>query len=285
MMNMFKLLRVHHWVKNLFIVLPVPFAIASGSEVPWVQFVWGLFAFSLINSSIYCLNDVVDESRDRLHPDKMHRPIASGSVGRKQAIYLAMFLLATSWLILITEIRSPEAMWITGIYLLLNLIYSLWARDVPVVDVVFLGTFFSLRILFGCALLAVIASPRLLLCGTSIALLLAMGKRRAELEVDPGGDHRRSLSWYSAESMSSCIRVLAFLIALEYAEYCWVSPWFLAGRWWWSPVPVLIGLWYYQYLILIKRDRRSPVELFIQSRWIQLILIIWCILIATSIRW
>ncbi len=285
MANMIRLLRVHHWVKNLFIVLPVPFAIASGSEVPAAQLAWGLLAFSLINSSIYCLNDVVDEDRDRLHPVKKNRPIASGSVGSKQAISLAILLLAGSWLILVTQVSSPEAMWITAIYLVLNFIYSMWARDVPVVDVVFLGTFFSLRILFGCALLGVNASPRLLLCGTSIALLLAMGKRRAELEVDPEGDHRRSLNWYRVESMAICIRILALLVAFEYAEYCWVSPWFLTGRWWWSPVPVLVGLWYYQYRIVVKRDRRSPVELFLQSRRIQMILLIWCGLIATSIRW
>ena len=179
---------------------------------------------------------------------------------------------------------NGEVLAIPSVYLLLNLIYSLWGRDVPVVDVVLLAAFFFLRILFGCALLGESPSERLLVGGTGIALLLALGKRRGELRLDLAKRFRESLSWYTEKGMDRTIKVLSIGVMLFYAEYCWSSPLYQEERWWWSLPPMYGGVLYYLQRILVANDQRSPVELVLRSRWIQFLLICWATLTWLSLE-
>jgi 4-hydroxybenzoate polyprenyltransferase len=277
------LIRPHHWVKNLFVLLPLPFALAAGVDLDEWPFIQGLLAFSLVNSAVYAFNDVIDRDRDRCHPGKKNRPVAAGQISTRSALVTSFTLILMAALLASNAGLNREVLAIPSVYLLLNLIYSLWGRDVPVVDVLLLAAFFFLRILYGCALLGVPPSERLLVGGTGIALLLALGKRRGELRLDLAIRFRESLNWYTEKGMDRTIKVLSFGVMLFYSEYCWSSSIYQEERWWWSLPPLYGGVLYYLQRILVANDQRSPVELVLRSRWIQFLLICWATLTWLSL--
>ena len=269
------LIRPHHWVKNLFVLLPVPYAIAAGVELDEWSFLQGLLAFSLVNSAVYSFNDVIDRDRDRCHPEKKKRPIAAGQISRRSGLVTSSSLIILATILTVLADLAGNVALISSGYLLLNLIYSLWGRAIPVIDVLFLAAFFFLRILYGCALLGVDPSERLLVGGTGIALLLALGKRRGELQLESAPRFRQSLNGYTQKGMDRTIQILSSLVVLFYSEFCWSSPSYLEARWWWSLPPVYCGVLYYVLRILVAGDQRSPVEMVLRSPWIQFFLSCW----------
>lgn len=278
------LIRPHHWVKNLFVLLPVPFALAAGQDLDGGAFFQGLLAFSLVNSAVYAFNDVIDRDRDRGHARKKLRPVAAGQISPRSALITSFSLITMATLLTWLAQLNGDVLAISGGYLLSNLVYSFWGRDVPVVDVCFLAGFFFMRILYGCALLDVPPSERLLMGGTGIALLLALGKRRGELQLEAGLGFRQSLKWYTVKGMDRAIKMVSLLVVLFYTEYCWSSPIYLSARWWWSLPPIFIGVMYYLYRILMAGDQRSPVELVLRSHWIQSLLACWATLTWLSLK-
>lgn len=275
-----RLLRPHHWVKNLFVLLPVPFAFKASGPFDTTSLWLGIFAFSLLNSGIYAFNDVVDKERDRHHPVKKSRPVASGEVHPRSALLISLLLVVVALLLLATDAVLPGAFSIGCCYLGLNLLYSWWGRSVPVLDVIFLASFFFLRLLLGCVLVAAEPSTSLLAGGTSIALLLALGKRRSEMQLMVGEKHRSSLGWYSERGMLWMIRVQAIISAALYTYYCAGSELFLVGRWWWSLPPVYLGLLLYQHRILVQADPRSPVEMLLRSHSLQFLIVLWAVVVV-----
>ncbi|MGE4631556.1 MAG: UbiA prenyltransferase family protein [Planctomycetota bacterium] len=282
-MGYLRLLRAHHWVKNLFVLLPIPFAFASEVQFDPASLWIGLFAFCLLNSGVYALNDVVDKERDQHHPLKKTRPVASGAVKRSSALLVSLFLVVTSLILLATREVLPGAFSIGVSYLGLNILYSFWARSIPIVDVLFLGSFFFLRILLGCFLVGADPSSFLLMGGTTIALLLAVGKRKSELQLLLTEQHRASLGWYTERGLSISIRVLAIISAGIYTYYCTVSDLFMVDRWWWSLPPVYLGIFLYQRRLLVLGDSRSPVEMLLGSPVIQSLILIWGAVVCLGI--
>ncbi|MEC9477332.1 MAG: UbiA prenyltransferase family protein [Planctomycetota bacterium] len=278
-----KLLRLHHWVKNLFVLLPVPFALASGVPLDPTSLWLGLFAFSLLNSGVYAFNDVVDRQHDLHHPVKKLRPVASGEITPRSALIVAVLLTGVALLLLGSGAVFSGAASIGLVYLALNIFYSWWGRSIPVLDVLFLASFFFLRILLGCVLVAAEPSVLLLVGGTSIALLLALGKRRSEIQLQIGEQHRSSLDWYRTARMLWIIRIQAAISAGLYTHYCFGSEMFLEGRWWWSLPPVYVGLVLYQHRILVLDDPRSPVEMLLKSTSIQLLILVWAVTVVFGV--
>ena len=92
--DLIRLARPRDWIKNVFVILPVPFCIKGGATAPGGSFLWGLAGLCLISSAIYTLNDVLDADADRLHPRKRRRPIAAGAVTRGEATVLIAARLA-----------------------------------------------------------------------------------------------------------------------------------------------------------------------------------------------
>ena len=279
-----RLLRPHHWLKNLFILLPVPYAMAAGIVPAALPFITGLVAFSLINSAVYAFNDVVDQDRDRVHPDKRKRPIAAREINPRVALVISLSLVIVSFLTLSLVAGWGPVLAIAGTYLGLNLAYSLWGRELPIIDLLLIGSFFFLRILYGCALLEATPSASLLVGGTGIALLLALGKRMAEPRLDLSTEHRRSLQWYSVVGMTRAIRIQVLLVAILYFDYCFRIAPFYAERWWWSLPPVLVGLWQYQYKVLVQGETRSPVDILYRYRSLQILILVWITTTLFSIQ-
>jgi len=214
-----KACRPHQWIKNLFVVAPLVFARRIDDPPAAVRSAIAVVCFCLLSSAIYLLNDLVDLERDRAHPVKRFRPIASGAlpvgVARLAAYALAGGALMTS---LVLDLLFAAVA--TG-YLTLNLAYSFQLKRVPFVDVACIALGFLLRVLGGAFAIPVAPSVWLLGCTLLLAALLGFGKRAHELRIAglKGGSQRAVLERYRPGVLRGLLTVLAVLTVISYAAY------------------------------------------------------------------
>lgn len=249
-----RLLRPHQWVKNGFVFVGLIFS--RGWEQPALvaQVVLAALAFSLAASCIYVFNDLADRERDRQHPTKRHRPIASGAVQAPQAVVLGALCLvaglALAWQV------SWGVLAVVAIYLFINGAYSLGLKHVAVLDVFIIAAGFMLRILAGTLGVGIAPSAWLLLCGLMLTLFLGFAKRRAELDALAGkaGSHRKVLNDYDPAMLDQFITISAGAAIVSYSLYT-VAPETVAlhgSRYLIYTVPfVVYGI--FRYLFLLHR--------------------------------
>ncbi len=255
-----RLARPQDWIKNVFVALPVPFALAAKAEdFDPVVFLLGLAGFCLINSAVYTLNDLGDAEADRLHPRKRHRPIVSGVVSRRAAI-VQMVVLLCAGLGLCLVAGKPLATTYAIIYLLINIAYSLGVKNVALMDVFLLCSGFVIRVLIGCALVAAPPSPWLLLCTGTLAMFMGFTKRRADLTEELVPDHRPSLRGYNKAFLDQAVSICAGVAMLAYALYCIEEKWILLpGREMASMPFVAYGILNYLRMAQVDGIGGSPV--------------------------
>ncbi len=244
--------------------MPVPFSIAAGAQLQLTPLVLGLIGFSLVSSSVYAPNDLLDARFDQLHPQKKTRPLAAGRIGRGTAAFFSAALLAAG-LGLLALTGMPAAGLIAGVYVGLNLFYSVRGKRIPLVDVFLLASGFVLRVLLGCVLVAVQASSWLLLCSSSLALFLALGKRRADLVAGLDDQHRPSLSGYNRAFVEQAIGITASVALVSYALYCIEAEVLVPGREFASLPFVAFGILEYVRLVHAREAGGSPVDLVLSS--------------------
>ena len=259
-----RLARPRDWLKNVFVLLPLPFAVASGSSLAPRAVAAGLAAMSLASSAAYVFNDWRDADRDRRHPDKRRRPIASGRVSAGAAGGLALGLALGGTTIAFAVVSTPAGFVVLA-YLGLQLVYTLYGKHMPLVDVFLLSSGFVLRVVLGCALAAVSPSSWLLLCSSSLALFLALAKRRADLRQGLGEQHRPSLRGYSQAFLDQGLTVSAGLTITAYALYC-LDAAILAPGFEFASLPfVLFGVLEYLRIVQTRDAGGSPVDLLVSS--------------------
>ncbi|MCA9246257.1 MAG: UbiA prenyltransferase family protein [Planctomycetales bacterium] len=283
MFDLLRLARPWHWIKNVFVLLPIPFAIADGARLDVSTLLLGLLGFSLINSAVYVLNDLLDAEADRAHPTKCRRPIASGRVSHSQAIAMSIALLAVGiGLCLMT--RVPQATAVALVYLATNILYCLWAKHVALLDVFVLASGFVLRVLLGCFLLLAVPSSWLLLCTSSIALFLAFCKRRGDLVAGLDETHRPSLKGYSLPFLDQSITICAAITLLAYGLYLVESDFLVPGRQFASFPFVAYGILHYLRLAHLEGVGASPVEMAYRSRTLQVCGFLWLAAVFWSLK-
>lgn len=249
-----RLLRPHQWVKNGFVFVGLIFSRGWEQPALVVQVVLAAVAFSLAASCIYVFNDLADRERDRQHPTKRHRPIASGAVRVPQAVGLGALCLVAG-LVLASQV-SWGVFAVVAIYLLINGAYSLGLKHVAVLDVFIIAAGFMLRILAGTLGVGIAPSAWLLLCGLMLTLFLGFAKRRAELDALAGkaGSHRKVLNDYDPAMLDQFITISAGAAIVSYSLYT-VAPETLAlhgSRYLIYTVPfVVYGI--FRYLFLLHR--------------------------------
>lgn len=214
-----KAARPHQWVKNLFVAAPLVFAQLMYDPQALVRTCLAVLCFCLLSSAVYLLNDVVDVEKDRAHPLKRFRPVASGALplgtAKLAAAVCAVGSLAAGlWL-------NWQFAAVGAGYLLLNLAYSFGLKRVPFVDVGCIALGFLLRVLGGAFAIPVPPSGWLLACTLLLAALLGFGKRAHELRVagERGGIQRDVLEAYHPKVLKSLLIILAGLTVITYAAY------------------------------------------------------------------
>lgn len=218
-----RLLRPHQWVKSGFVFVGLLFGHVWQDAARVQQVLLAALAFSLAASAIYVFNDMVDRDRDRRHPEKCRRPLASGRVSLAQAsgLVLCCLLLALP----LALAASTTVCAIVVAYLLLNVAYSLRLKHVVLLDVFIISSGFMLRILAGTLGVSIAPSHWLLLCGLMLTLFLGFSKRRAELMVTAGqgGEHRKVLEEYDTAMLDKVTGICAACTIISYSLYT-VSP-------------------------------------------------------------
>ena len=257
---MVRLARPRDWAKNVFVLLPMPFAIAAGgATLDPVTLLCGLVGLSLVSSAVYCYNDARDAEADRLHPTKKRRPVASGELAVRTA-YLEAAVLGVSGLGLAAVSGSTTALALIATYAGSNAVYTHYAKHVAPLDVFLLTSFFVLRVFLGCALVAAAPSSWLLLCSSTLALFLVLAKRRAEFASGLDSDHRGSLAGYTLSFLDQACGVTAGIAFLSYALYSMESALFVPGREFAALPFVAAGLLDYLRLAHLRNLGGSPVD-------------------------
>jgi 4-hydroxybenzoate polyprenyltransferase len=213
------LLRPHQWLKSGFVFVGLLFGHAWGDAEIVQGVLLAAAAFSLAASSVYVGNDLVDRERDRQHPVKRLRPLASGALPVATAWGLGAGCLVLA--LVLAWLASPTVLFIIVAYLLLNVGYSLGLKHVVLLDVFIIAAGFMLRILAGTLGVGIAPSHWLLLCGLMVTLFLGFAKRRAELKALEGdaGGHRQVLDDYDPLLLDKLIGVCAAATIVSYSLY------------------------------------------------------------------
>jgi 4-hydroxybenzoate polyprenyltransferase len=210
-------LRPHQWAKNVLIFAPLVFGKRLLDTGSIGRALIAFLLFCMITGSIYILNDLIDVEQDREHPQKSHRPIASGA-----------FPEATAWktwpLLALLSIGIASAFsWQFGLvtlgYFVLNLGYCFRFKNMPYLDVLSISTGFVLRVLGGALVIQVPISRWILPCTFLLALYLALGKRRHELNTHRDKSTRSVLSYYRLEHLDLALATTSSFAILGYCGY------------------------------------------------------------------
>jgi 4-hydroxybenzoate polyprenyltransferase len=279
---MIRLMRPHQWVKNGFVFVGLLFGHAWRDPVLTQAAVLAFVAFCLMSSGVYICNDFIDREQDRHHPDKRHRPLASGAVSTHAALMLAMACLGGALLLALVASQAP---WLFLIYLAMQVAYNTGAKHIVVLDVFIIAAGFMLRILAGTVGIGIPPTHWLLLCSLMLTLFLGFAKRRAELEVmvDDSAIHRRVLEHYSRPLLDQFIVIAATGTVVSYALYT-VSPETMAlhgTRWLIATLPfVLYGLLRYLYLLHRQGGGGDPAREVLTDPHLQVSLAGWALLMV-----
>jgi decaprenyl-phosphate phosphoribosyltransferase len=219
MVPLLKTARPYQWVKNLFVAAPLIFARRFDDQTAVVHAGIAVAAFCLLSSAVYFINDIVDVEKDRAHPAKRNRPIASGAVSLPTA-RIAALVAALGGLAVGGYLAWQVAAVGLG-YLILNLAYSFALKRVAFVDVGCISLGFLLRVLGGAFAIGSPPSRWLLACTALLSLLLGFGKRAHELRVsgEKGTIQREVLGAYRPRVLRMLLPVLALLTTVTYGAY------------------------------------------------------------------
>lgn len=211
-------LRPWQWYKQGVMLFGIVFSRNLLDLEKWGLLLVGIGAFTAVVGAVYIFNDITDLEEDRNHPEKQHRPMASGQVpvalgGGFGLVLLVGGLAASYWL-------GPLFLAVVLGYLGQNVLYSLYLKQVVLVDVMVVATGFVLRAIAGVVAIAVPLSPWLIVCTYLFALVLALGKRRHELaEADDPTDVRSVLGEYSIETIDHFLVVVMATLLVAYSLY------------------------------------------------------------------
>lgn len=255
-----KTMRPKQWTKNVFVWAALVFDVKLLRAEPFLDTLAAFVLFCLISSAVYIINDLVDMPKDRLHPEKRNRPLASGALNPKIATAAAIvmvvgclpFALAINWQL--TAILYG--------YLLLMVAYTFRLKHVVIVDVLTIAAGFVLRVGAGVAVVnAERFSPWLYVCMVLLALFLGLGKRRQEIVLmnENGASTRKILAEYNLRFVDEMLSLVSASTVMAYATYTFSAPNLPANHSMMLTIPfVLYGIFRYLYLIHVKGETDPP---------------------------
>ena len=274
-----KSMRPKQWVKNVFMLAALVFDRQLTDINATGKTLLGIFLFCMLSGSIYLINDVFDKKADQNHPTKKNRPIASGILPVRTAIFAAVVIVSAS--LFASFYLSTAFGIISSIYFIMNLAYSFKLKHIPIIDVMVIATGFVLRVAAGVSLIQVERfSPWLYVVTTLLALFIGFGKRRAEIVClsENANQHRKVLDGYSLEFLDQLITIVSGTTIVAYSLYTFSAPNLPENNSMMLTIPfVLYGLFRYLYLINIKKSGGAPEELILSDRPLQICILLWSI--------
>lgn len=242
-----KTMRPKQWIKNTFVLAALVFSKSFTDTNAIVLSIVAFFLFSLASGAVYIINDIIDREKDRLHPRKCKRPIASGQLKVAEALTVSILILIL--VISVAAILSTGFMLVLLAYILTVVLYSFVLKNTPILDIMGIAAGFVLRVLSGAVIIGVEASSWLLLCTTVLCLFLAANKRKSELDIlkDNAKEYKATLGVYTSSFLQQVITICLALCIVLYALYAYFTniPYMMA-----TTIFVVYGLFRYQLLVL-----------------------------------
>ena len=279
-------LRPEQWTKNLVLFAALAFSKHLFEAGPLVRALVAFAIFCGLSGAVYLLNDVADRDRDRMHPLKRLRPVASGALSPRTAVGLAA-LIGFGCLALSFGLGVPFAA-CAVLYLGLNLLYSFSLKEVVILDVLAISMGFVLRAVAGAVAIGVQISDWLLICTILLALFLTLSKRRHELTSlsDSATGHRPTLQEYSPYLLDQMIAVVTASCVTAYAFYTTAQETrdkFQTDRLAWTLPFVLYGIFRYLYLVHRKEQGGSPTDVLLTDRPLLIDVFLWAVTVVLII--
>jgi 4-hydroxybenzoate polyprenyltransferase len=273
-----KLARTSQYIKNAFIFLPLFFGHKLNEWHAFINVSAAALSFCLAASSVYVVNDFADLAEDRNHPVKRLRPLASGALGRFQALFFLAFLLTGS-AVTALMLENTGFLVILLSYLMLNMAYCFYLKHIAIVDIICIAVGFVLRVLAGGIVADVPISHWIITLTFLLALFLAFAKRRDDCFLSSNGNAvRRCIGGYNLEYISTSMAVMASVIIVSYILYT-VSPettqkhgtenLYITTVW------VIIGLLRYMQLVFVMGQAGSPTQVVLRDNFLQIIIFLW----------
>lgn len=272
-----KTMRLRQWTKNVFVFFALIFDKQLFLPEPFLRTLAGFFLFCLISSAVYLINDIADVEADRKHPQKKHRPIASGilPIGAAWGAAIALIVIALPLGYLLAPLFSVYL----AAYLVVNFIYSRWIKHVPILDVLVVSSGFVLRVGAGVTLITVERfSPWLYVITTLFSLYIGFGKRRAEMSLlDKGaGSHRKVLDGYTLPLLDQFITIVSGMTIVTYSLYTFFAENLPANHSMMLTIPfVVYGIFRYLQLIQTGHAAGAPDEVALKDRPLQVTVALW----------
>ncbi len=275
-----KSMRPRQWPKNIFIFAALVFDKQLLILDSFLRTLAGFALFCLVSSAVYIFNDLADVEADRQHPDKKHRPIASGKLPVSVAWAAGTLLVAGT--LLLGYLLSPAFALVMAFYFLLNLAYSKWLKHIPILDVLILAAGFVLRVGAGVTLIRPVErfSPWLYVVMTLLSLFLGFGKRRAELALlaDGARSHRRVLDGYTIPLLDQYIMIVSGTTIAAYSLYTFLALNVPANHSMMLTIPfVVYAIFRYLYLIHVEEKGGEPEEILLSDRPFQVAMVLWAV--------
>tara|TARA_Y100001934_G_scaffold86766_1_gene107772 strand:- start:565 stop:1464 length:900 start_codon:yes stop_codon:yes gene_type:complete len=275
-----KLLRPHQWTKNVFCFAGVVFGGRLGETDAMLKAL-GVFAcFSAISSATYIFNDIRDRELDKIHPKKRKRPITSGavSVGSASLIGVILLIAGLSGAYVLGRDAGDSVLTCLLIYLSINFFYCIDLKHRAIIDVNCIASGFVFRVLSGIYVLGDMPTVWIVLCTFSLALLLALAKRRGELTALEGGsgEQQRPVLWsYTIPFVDTLINSAATVTVMSYSLFT-----VLGGK---NPalcatIPIVYyGIMRYKFLTMVKGRSEEPEKVMLKDKGMVFSLVCWAI--------
>lgn len=274
-------MRPRQWLKNGLVYIPLFFDGKLGDLESFARTSGAFVLLCLMSGGVYIMNDLMDIEKDRQHPEKSNRPLASGQLDPRVAGVVAIFLVVGS--LVAGYFLSPAFAVVLAAYFLLQVAYTYYLKNIVLLDVMVLAAGFILRVAAGVEVIDVERfSPWLYVCTFLLALFLALGKRRHELILlgDEAGNHRSILAEYNLDLIDRLIGIVTTSAVVAYSLYTFLSEGLPTNHLMMLTIPlVLYAVFRYLYLIHVRHEGGAPEEIFLRDRPMQLTIVIWALLV------
>lgn len=280
MINFLNLLRPHQYIKNLLVFFPIFFALKITNVSLLSSAFIAFLSFCFAASAIYIVNDIRDIEKDRVHPKKKFRPLASGKISKKNAI---MFSILFSIFAVTISLKTGIGLTIIiSTYLIMNLLYSFGLKNVALLDIFIISAGFLMRLLAGtqyAGIIGIIPSHWIIIMTFLLSLFLAFAKRRDDLVLaEKGVEVRKSIEGYSIEFVNNAMSVMSAVLIVSYLLYTLdvnVQNHFKTQNLYATTLFVILGVFRYMQLTLVYQKSGSPTDIVYKDKFLQITIFGW----------
>lgn len=280
-----KTIRINHYIKNLIIFVPLVFSRLIKAPDSCARAAIMFAAFCLISSVVYIFNDLIDIRKDRRHPIKRNRPIASGKIPLALAITILIILLCGG-LILAGSLNKLCLLTVIC-YILLNILYTLKLKNIALVDILCIALGFILRILSGCAAISVIPSPLVILLTFFLSMFFTFSKRTLESAMLTDNNRRQSIKGFDNSLLKHFVIINAMLTITFYFNYM-LDPITIEKTGsqflYITTIPFTILIFRLIYLVFNSKEIDDPVHFIYKDKVVKSFIIIYLITLIITLK-